>query len=509
MIAVLDFGSQFTHLITKRVRQLGYWSEIFDCEVSAKDLKEKNTTAIILSGGPSSVFDKGAPTINQEILKLGVPSLGVCYGHQLLAHLLGGVVKVAKIREYGEENISIKKSGKIFDGLEKKQKVWFSHGTEVTKLPAGFEVLATSKQGANAAFASLSKNIFGVQFHPEVTHTVNGSKILENFLKLTNAKKDWQIKDIKQEIIQKLKTQIGNKKVMIGVSGGVDSLVAATLLNLAAPENIYCVFIDTGLMRKGEVSEVNNLFKTLDFKNFISVDASKQFLKNLEGITDPEVKRKTFSKVYFDVFSKQASELKKKAHISFLAQGTIYPDRIEAAKASKHADLIKSHHNLSVPLDFGLEIIEPLAEFYKDEVRSLGETLGIPREALFRHPFPGPGLSIRILGEVTLERLEILKAADDIFTQELKNFGWYDKVWQALAALLPVKSVGVMGDERTYQYILALRAVNSVDGMTADWVRLPEELLNKVAKRITNEVSGVNRVLYDISQKPPATIEYE
>lgn len=509
MIAVVDFGSQYTHLITRRIRELGVSAEIFDYTVAPEELKRKKVRGIIFSGGPNSVYEKGSPQIDQAIFSIGIPILGICYGLHLIAYKNGGEVKPGKKREYGEKVITLLEKGKLFEGLENKETVWFSHGDEVVQLPAGYRILATT-DSTIAAFANEEANIYAIQFHPEVAHTLKGMKILENFLfKISQAPKDWQIRDVKKHLVETLVKRIGGKRVMIGVSGGVDSLVAATLLHEAIGDNLYCVFIDTGLMRKNETREVQDLFRSLKFRNFITVSAENAFLERLKGIVDPEEKRKIFASMYFETFSNQAVILKKEKRVSFLAQGTIYPDRIEAGKASKMADVIKTHHNLYRPSKFGLEIIEPLSEFYKDEVRKLGIELEIPKESVYRHPFPGPGLAIRILGEVTKERLSILREADDIFIDELKKSGWYDKIWQAFAALLPVKSVGVMGDKRTYQYIVTLRAVTSLDAMTADWTRLPEDLLNQISKRITNEVRGVNRVLYDITQKPPATIEYE
>lgn len=510
MVAVLDFGSQYTHLITRRIREQGVKAEIFQTNVTEEILKEKKVKAIVLSGGPSSVYEKDAPKFDKSILLMGLPVLGICYGHQLIVHVLGGEVKPGKVREYGEEVIYIKTSGKILDGLDNKETVWFSHGDSVTYLPQGFKVLATTRNTDIASFGSETQKIYGVQFHPEVVHTPKGKKIIENFLfKVCKLKKDWNIKNLKHDLVSSLKDKIQNENVIIGVSGGVDSMVVAELLNIAIPERLYCIFINTGLMRKGEAEEVEDTFNNLSFKHFEVIDASSKFLSALKRITDPELKRKTFSKVYFDVFIKAAKKLKKKASISYLAQGTIYPDRVESGKTSSTSQLIKSHHNLSVPHFLKLKILEPLADFYKDEVRELGISLGLEKKILMRHPFPGPGLAIRILGEITIDRIRILQEADVIFIEELKSSNQYDKVWQAFAALLPIRAVGVMGDHRTYDYIIALRAVTSVDGMTADWARLPDELLKRVSGRIVNEVRGVNRVLYDISQKPPATIEFE
>lgn len=509
MIAVLDFGSQYTHLITRRIRELGVYGEIFQSRVSAGTLKAKKVEGIILSGGPNSVYEKDAPKIKKEILNLGVPVLGICYGYQLVVHFFGGKVKAGKTREYGEEIVTIKESDQIFDGLKTKEKVWFSHGDIVTQLPPKFKILAKTKQGI-AAFCNQNFQIFGLQFHPEVSHTPKGNKILTNFLfKICKADKAWKVSNLKTQLLSQLKKKIVNQKIIIGVSGGVDSLVAATLLHQAVGDKLYCVFIDTGFLRKNEPDEVATVFDELSFRHFIVVEAKDKFLEALRGVTNPEAKRKRFSQVYFQIFNDIARTLEKKERIKFLAQGTIYPDRIEAAKTSTLASLIKSHHNVSVPSKIQFQIIEPLADLYKDEVRKLGRSLGIPKDILDRHPFPGPGLAIRILGEVTEERLEILTKADFIFIQELKRSGFYQKIWQAFAALVPVKSVGVMGDIRTYEYIVTLRAVTSKDAMTADWAKIPTYLLQKVSNRIANEVKGVNRVLYDISQKPPATIEYE
>jgi GMP synthase (glutamine-hydrolysing) len=510
MIAVLDFGSQYTHLITRRIRELGVKAEIFPHDVTVQTLDKAQVEGIILSGGPASVFAPGAPSLDRKILRLGIPILGICYGHQLLAQLLGGKVRASQKREYGEEVIKLKKKNVLFTGLSSKEQVWFSHGVTVFTPPKGFTVLAATASVPVAAFCSLEKKIFGVQFHPEVAHTPKGMKVLRNFLfKICRAKKIWRIADVKKSLIAELKHEVGDKKVMIGVSGGVDSTVAAQLLHLAIGENLSCVFIDTGLLRKNEVEEVSQFFKQLGFKHFQKIAAAKQFLSALKGVIDPEQKRKVFAKVYFQVFTNVAKKLKQKYHFDFLAQGTIYPDRVESGRTSKTAVLIKSHHNLSVPKALGLKIIEPLKEFYKDEVRVLGKSLGLSSKLLGRHPFPGPGLAIRILGEITPERIKIVQRADAIFIEELRNFGVYDQVWQAFAAMLPVKSVGVMGDERTYDSIIALRAVTSRDAMTADWAILPSQLLKRVSSRIMNEVKGINRVVYDLSQKPPSTIEYE
>ena len=512
MIVVLNFGGQYVHLIARRVRDLGVYSEILHCDVSVDEIKKINPSGIILSGGPSSVYEKDAPTINPEILDLGIPVLGICYGLQLIAYLKNGKVLSGKLKEYGKKILNVKKNGKLLKNLGKKEQIWMSHGDLIAQLPKDFEVLASTNSCRIAAFENNKEKLYGVQFHPEVIHTLKGSLILSNFIfAICDAKKEWNIKNLTQKIIEEIKNEIGKDSVIMGVSGGVDSTVAATLLHKAIDENLYCVFVDHGLIRKNEAEEVMHFFeKRLHFKNFYFVDASKIFLERLKGISDPEEKRKIIGHTFIDVFEKKVLELEKKyPEIKFLGQGTIYPDRIESAQPSKHASKIKSHHNIALPEKMKLKVIEPLKEFYKDEVRIIGKELKIPDDILNRHPFPGPGLAIRILGEITEERLNILRDADYIFIEELKKNVYYSRTWQAFAALFPIKAVGVKGDARTYEYIISLRAVTSLDAMTADWARLPHELLEKISNRILNEVRGVNRVVYDISQKPPATIEYE
>lgn len=505
MIAIVDFGSQYTHLIAKRIGQLGGRAEILQPQTRLSRMG--NLKGIILSGGPQSVYGRNSLTTLTSNIKLNVPILGICYGHQFLAEALGGRVEPSSTREYGRESIQIVGRSPLFAALAKEQKVWLSHGDQVVKLPVGFKVTAISQNCPIAAYEN--GRIFALQFHPEVVHTENGLKILENFITLCGEKRNWRIKDQITRLIKEIREEVGSEKVLIAVSGGVDSLVAVTLIHKAVGEKIYPVFVDSGLLRVGEVEEVKGLFKSLKFKNFRFVDASSLFLKKLKGIVDPEKKRKIIGKTFIEVFTKEGSKLGKKERIKFLAQGTIYPDRIESAASSKQAAKIKSHHNLIIPKNIKFKIIEPLKEFYKDEVREIGKALGLPIERLWRHPFPGPGLVIRVLGEVTKERLAILREADVIYIEELNKANLYDKIWQAFAALLPVKSVGVMGDVRTYQYIISLRAVTSTDGMTADWFKMPFDLLEKISSRIVNEVKGVNRVVYDITQKPPATIEYE
>ena len=512
MILVLNFGGQYSHLIARRVRELGVYSEILPCDVSLKEIGKLKPDGIILSGGPASVYEHNSPAMDRKVLGLGIPVLGICYGLQLIAKFAGGEVLAGKLKEFGSRELNVRKNGNLLKGLSKKEQIWMNHGDLVAKLPKDFEILASTDSCPIAAFENSARKLYGVQFHVEVAHTPKGNQILKNFVfGVCKAKKDWQIKDVSKKLIKEAKKEIGRSSVIMGVSGGVDSAVAATLLHKAIGSRLYCVFVDHGLIRKGEAEEVRNFFeKKLKFRHFYFIDASHIFLEKLKGITDPEEKRKIIGHTFIEVFEGKVAELEKKHKgIKFLGQGTIYPDRIESAQPSKYASKIKSHHNLTLPDKMKLKITEPLKELYKDEVRELGKTLNIPNEIINRHPFPGPGLAIRILGEITEERLNILKEADYIFIEELKKSGCYAKTWQAFAALIPVKTVGVMGDARTYEYIISLRAVTSFDAMTADWAKLPNELLEKISSRIINEVRGVNRVLYDITQKPPGTIEYE
>jgi GMP synthase (glutamine-hydrolysing) len=506
MVTVINFGGQYAHLIARRIRELGVKSELVSPDISIKNLKKISPAAIIFSGSPYSVYEKNAPHPNKDIYDLNIPILGICYGQQLIAHQLNGSVSSHESKQFGKENLKTGES-KLFDGLSKNEIVWFSHGDQVDKIPVGFKISASTKNTKTAAIENSQKNIYGIQFHPEVTHTPSGQKILSNFLfQIARAPKDWDLKEQKEQIVKSLRQKIKNQKIIMAISGGVDSLVAATLLKEAIGKNLYLVFIDTGLMRKNEVGEVESIVKSVGFENFKISASQGRFLNALKGISDPEEKRKTIANHYFAIFEEEAEKIKG---AKFLGQGTIYPDRVESAQTSKHADKIKSHHNLTLPEGLKLEIIEPLAEFYKDEVRKIGAILNLNQEFLMRHPFPGPGLAIRILGEVTNKRISILREVDYIFIAELKSNGLYNKVGQAFAALLPVKSVGVMGDARTYSYIISLRAVDTQDFMTADWTKIPYEILEKISSRIVNEVRGVNRVVYDITQKPPATIEYE
>lgn len=510
MLLVLNFGGQYCHLIARRVRELGVYSEIKPYNITPEEIKSLNPDAIILSGGPMSVNQKGAPIPDFKIFELGIPILGICFGVQLIGKKYGKV-ESPKEKEYGRKTIDVKEEGQLLKGFTKKETVWMSHGDKVTNLPKEYKILAKTDTCPYAAVENPEKKIYGVQFHPEVVHTPKGMEVLKNFLfSIVKAKKDWNLGNQKNNLIKEIKETVKDESVIMGVSGGVDSTVASFLIHEAIGDNIHCVFIDHGLIRKNEAEEVKKAFERLHFRNFHMVDASKIFLKKLKGVLDPEKKRKIIGKTFIEVFDKKVLEIEKKhPEIKFLGQGTIYPDRVESAAVSSEHDKIKSHHNVALPKDMKLKVLEPLKELYKDEVRELGKKLGIPKQMIERHPFPGPGLAIRILGEITDERLSILREVDHIYIEELKKSGFYDKTWQAFAALLPVKSVGVMGDERTYDYIITLRAVTSLDAMTADWARLPDELLEKISNRIINEVRGVNRVLYDITQKPPGTIEYE
>ncbi|MBI2650520.1 glutamine-hydrolyzing GMP synthase [Candidatus Woesearchaeota archaeon] len=512
MILVLNFGGQYVHLIARRVREFGVYSEILPCDASLREIGKLKPDGIILSGGPASVYEHNAPAMDKKVLDLGIPILGICYGLQLIGKFVNGEVLGGKLKEFGKKELIVKKNGRLLKGMSKKEQVWMSHGDLVAKLPKDFEILASTDTCPIAAFENNERKIYGIQFHAEVVHTPKGSQVLQNFVfGICKAKKDWHIKNLSKKLIKEIKNEVGKNSVIMGVSGGVDSTVAATLMHKAIGNRVYCVFVDHGLIRKGEAEEIKNFFeKKLKFRHFYFVDASGIFLGKLGGIADPEEKRKIIGHTFIEVFENKVIELEKKhKNIKFLGQGTIYPDRIESAQPSKYASKIKSHHNITLPDKMKLKVIEPLKELYKDEVRKLGKELKVPAEILNRHPFPGPGLSIRILGEVTEERLRILREADYIFIEELKKSNYYNKTWQSFAALLPVKAVGVMGDARTYEYVISLRAVTSIDAMTADWAKLPNELLEKISNRIINEVGGVNRVLYDISQKPPATIEYE
>ncbi|MEI7594123.1 MAG: glutamine-hydrolyzing GMP synthase [Bacteroidota bacterium] len=505
-VLILDFGSQVTQLIARRVRELNVYCEIHPYnEIPEID---KDTIGIILSGSPYSVRNSEAPILDVEKLRKGLPLLAICYGAQLIAHTQGGEVMSSNTREYGRANLSfIDDSSELFKGIDKGSQVWMSHGDTIKCLPINGQVIASTDDVENAAYSIKDKKVFGVQFHPEVYHTKDGLQLIKNFVVgVCNANQLWTPDSFVETTVTELKRKLGNDKVILGLSGGVDSTVAAVLLNKAIGHNLYCIFVDNGLLRKDEYGRVMEAYKQLDL-NVIGVDATERFLSQLEGVSDPETKRKIIGSSFIDVFDVEANKIKD---VKWLAQGTIYPDVIESKSVKGPSATIKSHHNVGgLPDYMKLKLVEPLNTLFKDEVRRVGKALGIDQSFLGRHPFPGPGLAIRILGEITRDKLAILKEADEIYIENLKTSGWYDKIWQAGAIFLPVQSVGVMGDERTYENAIALRAVSSTDGMTADWVHIPYELLAKISNDIINKVKGVNRVVYDISSKPPATIEWE
>ncbi|HHS50141.1 MAG TPA: glutamine-hydrolyzing GMP synthase [candidate division Zixibacteria bacterium] len=508
-IVVLDFGSQYTQLIARRVREIGVFSEIQPFDAPVESFADGSLIGIILSGGPASVLEDGAPMIGHDVFELGVPVLGLCYGMQLIAKLSGGRIERSRTREYGRAIVTVNSENPLFMEIPEKSTVWMSHGDHVGALPDGFEQIAETETLPIAGIADMSRRIFALQFHPEVNHTQHGVQILKNFAyNICGARGDWNIESFIDGQIADIRARVGDgESVVLGYSGGVDSTVTAALLDRALGQNFYPVFVDNGLMRLYEAEQVAEDFAEHFTHELISVDATDEFLGALDGVTDPERKRKIIGAKFIDVFTDTVSHI---PNVKFLAQGTLYPDVIESVSTKGPSVTIKSHHNVGgLPEKLDFELIEPLRWLFKDEVRALGEALGLPRYMLWRHPFPGPGLAVRILGEITRERLDVLRKADDIFIRSLKDSGEYDNVWQAFAVLLPVQTVGVMGDERTYENVIALRAVDSKDAMTADWSRLPLELLARVSSKIINEVAGINRVCYDISSKPPATIEWE
>jgi len=515
-IVVLDFGAQYSQLIARRIRELSVFSIVLPCTASLDEIRSYHPLGIVLSGGPSSVYDKDAPNTDRRVFELGVPVLGICYGLQLMVHALGGNVRAAAKREYGYSNIELKNASRLFRNVPKSLNVWMSHGDEAVELPAGFHLTASSAN-AVAAIEDPDRKMWAVQFHPEVHHTQHGSDILKNFaLEICGAKSTWTPQHFIDSTIASVRHMVGTGRAICALSGGVDSAVAATLVDRAlrngkGPSRLTCIFVNNGVLRKNEFEKVQQKLRDKLGLQVDAVDASKRFLNRLAGVTDPEAKRKIIGNEFIAVFEEEAHRIdKKEGKVDWLVQGTLYPDVIESRSVRGPSQVIKSHHNVGgLPEKMKLKLIEPLRELFKDEVRKIGRDLGMPQDLLQRQPFPGPGLAVRILGEVTPERLAILRECDDIVVSEIKNAGLYSKIWQSFAILLPVMSVGVMGDQRTYAYTCAVRAVHSEDGMTADWVPLPHDVLKTISNRIVNEVKGVNRVVYDITSKPPSTIEWE
>ena len=511
-VLVIDFGSQVTQLIARRVREAGVYCEIVPFQKAEAALSAHKPEAIILSGGPASVMEEGAPRAPQAVFDAGVPVLGICYGEMAMAQQLGGKVEGGHAREFGRSDIRIEKESPLLAGLGNigdTEPVWMNHGDKIVAMPPGFAVVATSEHSPYAVIADEKRKLYGIQFHPEVAHTPRGAEMYRNFvINIAGIRPEWNMHAFRDAEIKKIRAQVGNGKVICGLSGGVDSSVAAVLIHEAIGDQLTCIFVDTGLMRAGEADEVVSLFKGHYNIPLIHADASEMFLSRLAGVTDPEQKRKIIGAAFIEVFDGEAAKI---GGAEFLAQGTLYPDVIESVSATGGPSVtIKSHHNVGgLPAAMKLKLVEPLREVFKDEVRALGRELGLPETFVGRHPFPGPGLAIRVPGEITRDKLEILRKADTVYLDEIRKAGLYDKIWQAFAVLLPVRTVGVMGDGRTYDYVLALRAVTSSDGMTADYYPFEHSFLARVSTRIVNEVRGVNRVVYDITSKPPGTIEWE
>ncbi len=517
MILILDFGSQYTQLIARRIRELNVYCEIHPYNINLSQLNRQNIKGVIFSGGPDSVYEKNSPKLKLStfnyFLENKIPILGICYGMQFITFLLGGKVVKGKIHEYGLAKIKQIKESVLLNNIPNETIVWMSHSDTIKSLPENFIISSVTENNLIATAENHDKNIYLLQFHPEVKHTEYGIEILKNFVfKVCNETPNWQMKNFIETSICEIKNLVKDNPVICAISGGVDSSVAATLVYKAVGKNLHCIFVDNGLLRYGEKERVKKIFRPIFGKNLYIVNAQKIFLSQLKGITDPEKKRKVIGKTFIKVFEQQTKKIEQKIgkKIYYLVQGTLYPDVIESTSVKGPSKTIKTHHNVGgLPKKLKFKLIEPLKFLFKDEVRKLGLQLGLPEEILFRHPFPGPGLAVRIVGEITKPKLEILRKADKIVEEEIKNSGWYNKVWQCFGILLPVKTVGIMGDKRTYENVFAIRCVESQDAMTADWVKLPYELLNKISNRIINEVRGINRVVYDISSKPPATIEWE
>ena len=507
-VVVLDFGSQYTQLIARKIRELGVFSEIFPFSIHLSRVKKENPAAVILSGGPQSVYGKDAPRFPREVFEMGIPVLGVCYGLQLMSHLLGGKVIPTEKREYGFASLKVKDKKGLLSGIKDGSQVWMSHGDRVEKVPPGFAATGSTAHCTVAVMENREKKLFGVQFHPEVVHTEQGKKILSNFLfSIAELKPEWRMDSFIESKVEAIQQEVGKGKVICGLSGGVDSLVTSLIVQKAIRNRLFCIFVDNGLLRKGQYRDLMEKFRKKLALNVVEVDASRLFLEALSGVSFPERKRKIIGKTFIRIFEEEAAKI---GDVRFLAQGTIYPDVIESNPVRGPSDSIKSHHNVGgLPSRMKFKLIEPLRELFKDEVRALAGELGVDRDFILQHPFPGPGLAVRIVGEVTPDRVRLLQQADSILVAEIKKARLYHRLWQAFVVLLPVKAVGVMGDRRTYQSVVVIRLVQSVDGMTADWFPADSKLLSRVSNRIVNEVEGVNRVVYDITSKPPGTIEWE